>query len=130
MKNRRFSERSSTLIFFQSKIAHPKRRVLAPCCCVEGAIIKQGALSALRHHLKITSTPDTLAVTETRWAIPQFEVGHEKRMAELLAKITAFSPRLHLVGNYLAGASVSDAVAYARKSVQNFSLFPSLLQPT
>ncbi len=115
---------------FPEQNSTPEETRLSTMLLCRGGDYQTRALSALRHHLKITSEPDTLAVTETRWAIPQFEVGHEKRMAELLAKITAFSPRLHLVGNYLAGASVSDAVAYARKSAQNFSLFPSLLQPT
>lgn len=80
------------------------------------------ALRALKNHLHIIDHPDHLSVTESRWAIPQFEVGHEERMNKLQQDLARSLPRLRLVGNYLAGASVSDAIAFSRQAAQEASL--------
>lgn len=110
----------SNLFPEQNSLAEETRLSCMMLCA--GGDYQLRALNALSRHLKISTVPDTLAITESRWAIPQFEVGHEKRMSELQAKIADFSPRLGLVGNYLAGASVSDAIAYAKKTAQGFNL--------
>jgi len=51
------------------------------------------------------------AVRLTRWrqAIPQYERGHEDRIADL-ARAEARWPSLHLLGNYRGGVSVGDVV--------------------
>ena len=51
------------------------------------------------------------AVLVTRWrqAIPQYELGHEERIAEL-ARAESRWPALHFLGNYRGGVSVGDVV--------------------
>ncbi len=51
------------------------------------------------------------AILLTRWrqAIPQYERGHEERIAEL-ARAESRWPGLHLLGNYRGGVSVGDVV--------------------
>jgi oxygen-dependent protoporphyrinogen oxidase len=51
------------------------------------------------------------AVLLTRWrqAIPQYERGHEDRIADL-ARAEQRWPSLHLLGNYRGGVSVGDVV--------------------
>jgi oxygen-dependent protoporphyrinogen oxidase len=48
-------------------------------------------------------------VTRWRHAIPQYERGHEQRIAEL-AGVEARWPGLHFLGNYRGGVSVGDVV--------------------
>ncbi len=50
-----------------------------------------------------------LLVTRLRHAIPQYERGHEQRIAEL-AGAEARWPGLHFLGNYRGGVSVGDVV--------------------
>lgn len=50
-----------------------------------------------------------LLVTRWRHAIPQYERGHEQRIAEL-AGAEARWPGLHFLGNYRGGVSVGDVV--------------------
>jgi oxygen-dependent protoporphyrinogen oxidase len=51
------------------------------------------------------------AILVTRWrqAIPQYERGHEERIAEL-ARAEARWPCLRFLGNYRGGVSVGDVV--------------------
>lgn len=74
------------------------------------------AINALKKHLQIEQKPDFIQVTKIPKALPQFELGHSAHIQELQAAATAFSPRLHLVGNYLFGTSVNDAIASCREA--------------
>ncbi|MFI5335131.1 MAG: protoporphyrinogen oxidase [Chlamydiales bacterium] len=72
------------------------------------------ALNALKRHLQIHQKPDFIYVTKITKALPQFELGHAARIEKLKSAARTFSPHLHLVGNFLTGPSVSDAIATSR----------------
>ncbi len=86
----------------------------------DGGNYRERAERALSNHLKISAIPDTILISEAKRALPQFEVGHAARMEDLQAKLKILFPRLHLVGNYLAGASVNDAIAFAKQVALSF----------
>jgi oxygen-dependent protoporphyrinogen oxidase len=70
------------------------------------------ALDDLREPLGIEGAPGF--VRHVRWpeAIPQADVGHERRVAELDRALERY-PGLHVSGNAFRGISVNDCVAYA-----------------
>jgi oxygen-dependent protoporphyrinogen oxidase len=45
-------------------------------------------------------------------ALPQYNVGHAKRVAEIDGILRSF-PNLHLAGNFLKGRSIGDCVEIA-----------------
>ena len=57
----------------------------------------------------VRGAPHVLLVTRWRHAIPQYERGHEKRIAELAGAEVRW-PGLHFLGNYRGGVSVGDVV--------------------
>ena len=57
----------------------------------------------------VRAAPRVLLVTRWRHAIPQYERGHEQRIAELAAAEARW-PGLHFLGNYRGGVSVGDVV--------------------
>jgi oxygen-dependent protoporphyrinogen oxidase len=77
------------------------------------------AQKALRQHLNITLTPDTLLTTSAR--IPQYHVGHRVRTAALRARMAQKFPRMTLHGNYLDGVSVNDCIALSKSLALQFS---------
>lgn len=81
---------------------------------------KTRAQNALARHLQIYQTPDYIQSTRIANAIPQFELGHAARIEKLKRAVLDFSPRLHLVGNFLVGPSVNDAVASSRDCLDPF----------
>jgi len=52
-----------------------------------------------------------------RWrdVIPRYAVGHDQRLAELLAALAGTCPSLHLAGSYTGGVSVDDCIARGRE---------------
>ncbi|HAB98508.1 MAG TPA: protoporphyrinogen oxidase [Parachlamydiales bacterium] len=72
------------------------------------------ALGALKRHLEIEQRPDYVTYQLAEKAIPQFEVGHEEKMAHFEREAAKRFPHLSLVGNYWAGASLEACVARAR----------------
>lgn len=70
------------------------------------------ARKALRQHLKITLTPDTLLSTQA--CIPQYHVGHSARITALRTRMTKNFPRMTLHGNYLDGVSVNDCLVLSK----------------
>ncbi len=99
----------------------PNETRLTVMLALEGSE-EERALSAVRRHLQIDTVPDFIALTKVAKALPQFELGHAARIQELQAAATAFSPRLHLVGNYLTGSSVNDAIATSRQVASQFGV--------
>ena len=77
---------------------------------VKGGVAE--ALDAMERHLGITQKPDAIYSTEA--LIPQYEVGHLKRIA---AFEQAVGKKYLLTGNYFRGASVE---ACLRKSLDLF----------
>ncbi|HKV23010.1 MAG TPA: protoporphyrinogen oxidase [Candidatus Acidoferrum sp.] len=70
------------------------------------------------HILGISSPPLDRAVWRDARALPQYNVGHAKRVAEI-TNILRASPNLHLAGNYLRGRSIGECVAVAEQVAQN-----------
>lgn len=53
-------------------------------------------------------------------ALPQFNVGHARRVQEISALLRLI-PRLHLAGNYLSGRSIGECVAVATRVAENLA---------
>lgn len=66
------------------------------------------ALEALVRHIQLSKNPD--AVLVQRAQIPQYEVGHAKRVAAFEKALKGRFPKVRLIGNYLTGASVEACV--------------------
>lgn len=68
--------------------------------------------------LGITAPPLDRAVWKDLRALPQYNVGHARRVTEISAVLAA-TPSLHVIGNFLHGRSIGDctdlAAAVARK---------------
>ena len=73
------------------------------------------ALEGIEKHLGIKAAPMYTHATEYVQAIPQFKVGHAKRVASLRQTLQEKYPQITLLGNYLDGVSLSDCVAGAAK---------------
>jgi oxygen-dependent protoporphyrinogen oxidase len=73
------------------------------------------ARAALDGLLGIDGEPTFVDVCRWPRAIPQYHVGHRRRL-ERLAEAIDHLPRLHLVGNYLTGVSVNDCVRDATRA--------------
>ena len=43
-------------------------------------------------------------------AIPQLNLGHEELIEDLQKRLKADNPKMHLIGNYLKGVSIKDAL--------------------
>jgi len=50
-------------------------------------------------------------------AMPQYAVGHAKRLAEIRSDLASL-PNLHLIGNYLSGRSIGDCIEVAEKAAK------------
>ena len=62
--------------------------------------------------LGIAGAPAARRVWRQSRALPQYNVGHSKRV-EAIQQILPAVPRLHLAGNYLRGRSIGDCVELA-----------------
>jgi oxygen-dependent protoporphyrinogen oxidase len=64
----------------------------------------------LRAEGLVRGDPDRVLLTRWEKSIPQYERGHEERMAALAAAEARW-PGLKFLGNYRGGVSVGDVVA-------------------
>lgn len=64
--------------------------------------------------LGITAPPLDRVVWQAPHALPQYNVGHARRVAEISAILSA-SPTLHVIGNFLHGRSIGDCVELAER---------------
>jgi oxygen-dependent protoporphyrinogen oxidase len=71
------------------------------------------AIKAIYHHLKIDKPPSIAYVYKAHKAIPQYTLGHEKRIQHFLEKMKTLAPFLYFTGNFLHGVSVGDCVKQA-----------------
>jgi protoporphyrinogen/coproporphyrinogen III oxidase len=81
------------------------------------AKLNRDELSSLVHReiaplLSIKSTPAFCNVTVWPRALPQYNLGHGKRLASLAANLSRF-PGLFLAGNYLRGPAIGSCVEQA-----------------
>lgn len=87
-----------------------------------GDLTDDEALAAVRRDLEITlgitSDPEWVDVVRWRRGIPQFTLGHRERVAAAREALAKALPRVRLVGNYLDGVGVNDAVRTARATAR------------
>jgi protoporphyrinogen/coproporphyrinogen III oxidase len=70
----------------------------------------------------IVAEPEYQRSIRWRRGIPQFELGHRERVASARQVLARACPGARLVGNYLDGVGINDAVRTARAAVR--SLLP------
>lgn len=68
--------------------------------------------------LGITGAPMDVMVWRYARALPQYNVGHARRVAQI-RKLLGGLPNLHLAGNYLNGRSIGDCVQIAFRMAEN-----------
>lgn len=64
---------------------------------------------------------DFHAVVRWREAIPQYRVGHRKRMSTAMQQLERQFPGVALAGNYLGGISLNDAAASGTAALQRLA---------
>lgn len=68
--------------------------------------------------LGITGQPLERMVWKDPQALPQYNVGHRQRVAEMYSILRSL-PNLHLIGNFLSGRSIGDCVDVASRVAEN-----------
>jgi protoporphyrinogen/coproporphyrinogen III oxidase len=68
--------------------------------------------------LGITARPVDQHVWKDPQALPQYNVGHARRVAEI-SNILSMQPNLHLAGNFLRGRSIGDCVDIGDRVAEN-----------
>ena len=80
------------------------------------------ALNILRRHLNITDTPASILVGLQKECIPQYTVGHEKRMGDASRDLQRqFKGRLRVAGNSYTGVGLNDCVRAAMDVVKRLA---------
>lgn len=76
------------------------------------------AQAVLKRHLGIEDTPAVVRVSLQENCIPQYTVGHEKRMRKAHEEIKdVFKGKLAVAGNAFTGVGMNDCVRAARDVV-------------
>ena len=68
--------------------------------------------------LGITAKPVEQVVWKDPQALPQYNVGHARRVAEI-SSILSTQPKLYLAGNFLRGRSIGDCVEVANRVAEH-----------
>eukprot|EP01138_Halocafeteria_seosinensis_P000087 gb/GECG01000089.1/.p1 GENE.gb/GECG01000089.1/~~gb/GECG01000089.1/.p1 ORF type:complete len:538 (+),score=70.45 gb/GECG01000089.1/:1-1614(+) len=68
------------------------------------------AILATREHMNIEIDPDVLQANIARHAIPQYNLGHQRRLRSIREEVEVKLPRLYLAGNSYDGVGVADCV--------------------
>ncbi len=78
--------------------------------------IRRLALEDLRTALKLPAPPEPEHFRVVRWpaVIPQYNVGHLRRMDELVGLVKQALPRVRLGGSYVGGVSVPKCITRGR----------------
>jgi len=71
--------------------------------------IREDVLTDLKPMLHISGNPSFSKIIRHKKAIPQYNIGHGKRLERIENALCDFKG-LHLLGNYLKGVSVADCV--------------------
>lgn len=79
---------------------------------MDDAELVSTAHAELQRVLGITSEPRVVAITRYERSIPQYNLGHAKRVQEIESLPTRM-PGLNLIGNYLHGVSTGDCIKEA-----------------
>ena len=92
----------------------------------EAMTLNDNELIGIVHHdlqkvLGISGEPRQLPITRWPRAIPQYNLGHAKRIATIEKALQNYSG-LKLIGNYLHGVALGDCIKNADVQSTNFSL--------
>jgi oxygen-dependent protoporphyrinogen oxidase len=68
--------------------------------------------------LGITGAPEDRVIWKETRALPQYNVGHARRIREIYEMLSTLS-NLHLAGNFLSGRSVGDCVEIADRVAES-----------
>lgn len=71
---------------------------------------REEAISALKRHLRIESSPSAVHVKTYPHAVPQYGVGHLERVDVFKAHLKEHYPHVTCMGNYLRGVSLNSCV--------------------
>lgn len=74
------------------------------------------ALKALKKHLLIDENPDVTCVKIASAAIPQYVLGHEKRLSYIKNEMAQLSSHITSLGSSYSGVSVNDCIAQAERA--------------
>ena len=72
------------------------------------------AQRAIKKHLDIRESPDSIAFHSVNDAIPQYPVGHTKTVEAIEQLLNKKFPRISILGNSYYGVSVNDCIATAK----------------
>lgn len=78
-------------------------------------------IQAMKKHLGIERAPDVVHIHRARHAIPQYYVGHSRRVDHINEVIARDFPRLTCLGTAFSGVSINDCIAQAERSVFSLS---------
>lgn len=81
---------------------------------------KKIALEALSRHLDIHDSPDIIECQLCLEAIPQYILGHSKRLARINALIREFMPHLTILGASYYGVGISDCISQSKRIAKRF----------
>ena len=79
------------------------------------------SVSELSQLLQLKEPPRSYSVHRWPVGLPEYRIGHRRRVAEIRKGIEAF-PSLTLAGNYLDGVGMPDCVRLGRKAVSRLAL--------
>lgn len=83
-------------------------------------IITEAVRDEAKRTLGIKATPDRTVITRWQAAMPQYEIGHARRIGEIETLMEAI-PRLAITGNYLRGIGIPDCVREGRNAAIGLS---------
>ncbi len=72
----------------------------------------------LREHLGVSTPPAHMSVVRVPAAIPQYVLGHAKRVQAMKNIVENYTSRLSLLGMSFHGVAVNDTVDYAIKTIE------------
>src|SRR5262249_28930296 len=92
----------------------------------ENASLSDSALIAITHRelipiLGLKDQPVVSRVTANKHAIPQYNLGHTKRIALIQSEL-AKTPGLHITGNYLNGPAIGACVEHAQSVAESIRI--------
>ena len=86
------------------------------------AAVADVARRAVASHLGVVEAPAVCDVHYMERAIPQYHVGHKKRVERVERLAAQLDPRLTLAGSLLYGVACNDIVAHARQTALTATL--------
>ncbi|HWL26257.1 MAG TPA: protoporphyrinogen oxidase [Ureibacillus sp.] len=80
--------------------------------------IEQTVLNDLQKSIGVTGTPEFTVVSRWNQGMPQYTVGHERRMEKLKNNLHEQYPNIQLVGSSYEGISIPDCVSQGKKAAK------------